>query len=145
MFYLDPWWRKAVFHSRQQPSAWPQAHHTGHKRLGRGGCSTQHRQAMLYPVELVPFTHGADAALRNTLGEARTVERNQNTEEEVILNLSSFSDTHNCVNVVPSIFSDYAPREGWKLGTQISLCNVTDPHALHSGQWVLRGFSVLAD
>lgn len=66
-------------------------------------------------VEFVPFIHGADAPLHNTSGGSHTVERNQNIEQEVIAHLFFFSDTHNCVNVVFSLFGDYSSREGWKL------------------------------
>lgn len=134
MFYSDPWCRRAAFHSYQQPSVRPRARCAGHKQLGRGRCSPRHRQAVLYLVEFVPLTHSADTPLRNTSGGPRTVERNQNTEQEVIVQLSSFSEAHNHMNVVPSIVSDLAPREGWKLGTQVSSCSVMDPHAPHLDQ-----------
>lgn len=87
---------------------------------------------MLHPVESAPFIHGADAPLPNASGGPHTAERNHNTE--VIVYLSSFFNTHIHMHVVPSIFSDYVPMEGWKLGTRISLCSVMDPCPPHLGQ-----------
>lgn len=47
-------------------------------------------------MEFVPLIHGADVPLHNTSEGSYTVERNQNIEQDVIVHLSSFSNTHNC-------------------------------------------------
>lgn len=81
----------------------------------------QYPQSMLYPLEFVPVMHGTDTPLCNILGEPHIVERNQNSGQDVIVHLSFFSNIHNSMRVAHLIFSDYAPRESWKLGTQIFL------------------------
>lgn len=104
--------------SCQQPSFWPQAHLSGHEHLRRGGCNPQYPRGMFYPLEFVPVMHVTGSLLSNTLAEPH-IERNQNFEQDMIVHLSFFFTIHNSVRVVHPRFTDNAPRESWKLGTQI--------------------------
>lgn len=71
------------------------------------------------PFGICASHHGTDTFLHDTLGEPCIVERNQNSEQHMIAHLSFFFNIHNSMRVVHSRFSDYTPRESWKLGTQI--------------------------